>query len=208
MPAVALAAQGSVRGDAGSASPGHGRAGSQHAGCRSPWQGHRSDRRSPLRPRFGVRALGDEFQERVCFSHDLQRHLRALQLGLEPDNLPAGPAQLHITSRPPISSRSDCETGQSAAVTLLTPLRQMRRVQTLTPQERAPVRAALRQSVVRVQVGVLLNGGEGPPWKSEEPLHQVSHLTLRDRASCGPDPSSCIWRTDRILFASSGCFRT
>src|SRR4029453_18153455 len=40
-------------------------------------------RRSPAGPRRAVRALGELLQERVCFSHDLQRRLRAGQLGLQ-----------------------------------------------------------------------------------------------------------------------------
>src|SRR5207247_1843361 len=39
--------------------------------------------RSPARPRLGVRALGELFQARVCFSHNLQRRSGAGQLGFQ-----------------------------------------------------------------------------------------------------------------------------
>ncbi len=50
----------------------------------SPLRDRRGARRSRLRPRFGVRALGEQLQERVRFSRDLQCQAGAAQLRLEP----------------------------------------------------------------------------------------------------------------------------
>jgi transposase len=56
-------------------------------------------RRSLRRRRLGVRALGEQLQERMCFSRDLQREPSPFELGLELLVAPPQPFQLGLLGR-------------------------------------------------------------------------------------------------------------
>ena len=131
---------------AGSGSPATRPAARTPAWSTSPPRGRRSARRSRLRLRVGVRALGEQFQERVRFSRDLQR--QSWCAPARPRAARCGGAAAR--ARPARASGAPSAFGARAVagpgVAGLAPLRDVRGVQALAAQQRAPLARAGRQA--------------------------------------------------------------
>src|ERR1039458_5681376 len=125
--------------------------------------------RSPGRLRAGIRDPGEQFQERVCFSHYLDRGLGPGKLGSE--FLVLFPQPLIIHLRLAASGPPGRLTGKTL-ITALPPLLDMRVIEALTAQQRSPV-TPIGKLVVLLDDRQLVRQGEGPP------LRPVSTRTPR-----------------------------
>ena len=109
-----------------------------------------------------VSALSEmQLQERVHFSRDLQRRAGAFQLGLERARCAGGASRARPPRRCAAAAGLRRQALQRPGVAGLAPLRRVRRVQALAAQQRAPLRAVVRQRVVLGQDPRLVLGGEG-----------------------------------------------
>src|ERR1022692_5294880 len=116
---------------------------------------HRSPRRFPA----GIRAPGEQFQERVCFSHYLDRCLCPGKLGGELLVLFSQPVVIHL--RLAARGPPGWLTGK-AFIAGLTPLLDVGVIQALAAQQRPPV-ARIGKLVVLLDDRQLVGRGEGPP---------------------------------------------
>lgn len=126
------------------------------------------------------------------FSHDLQRRLRAGQLGLQPLVAAAHPLQLDLLSAPPRSAALGGQPGQRPGIPSATPLHNVGGVQALTAQQRALI-ARLGQPVVLGQDRQLVLRAEPAPAR---PCGRViSHDAIMRRHKGGGhahDQRSCL----------------
>ncbi|CAG6399458.1 hypothetical protein SCOCK_900009 [Actinacidiphila cocklensis] len=124
-----------------------------------------------MRRRASVRALGEQFQERVGFSHDFQSRVPAGQVLLQPGDLLAQPLQLGLLGRllrphrrgPPVDQGI-----QRAGLPGLAPLDDMRVAQPLAPQDRALLPG--RGGVVLGNDPQLVLRGKRPPLRLRRQL--------------------------------------
>src|ERR1039458_1711455 len=121
--------------------------------------------RSPGRSRGGIRAPGEQFQERVCFSHYLDRGLRPGKLGGELLILFPQPVIIHLRCA---ARRPPGRLSRKALITGLTPLLDMGMVQALAAQQRPPV-TPTGKLVVLLDDRQLVRQGEGPPLRPVSP---------------------------------------
>ena len=109
-----------------------------------------------------LRALGEILQERVCFSHNLQRRLRPRQALLSQRQLAAKPGELGLVLAWPPEPGPGLLTGEHPGITQLAPLGDLGGVQTLPAQIR-PTTALGARRLVSGQVVDFLRRGERPP---------------------------------------------
>ena len=147
----------------GSGSPAACPAAHTPASSTSPLGGRRSRRRSLLRRRLGVRALGEQLQERMCFSRDVQRQPGPFQLGLKLGVAATQPLELDLLGGPARLAGPGRQPLQRRRIALLAPLGDVRGGQALPAQQRATLGRASRQLVVLGEDRGLVLSREGAP---------------------------------------------
>ncbi len=132
---------------------------------------------------FGTPPLREQLQERVCFPHRVERHLRGLQLSFESANLSL---ELGILGALGLAPRTQVatESCKRSQVARLAPLRDAARVDTLAPAQHSLGARHSRRLVLDQNLTLLL-GAEGPALRRGCQVDLLTHSTIIE-----PPPSA------------------